>query len=152
MSQPLLAHLLREYDAITIFLELLEQEAEALSTGGFAKLTGLAERKSVLADEIVMMRDQREAVQQKLGYAAGRSGADAVAVAGGEAAQDAWNALLKRAAQAHAANHRNGVMVHTHLDFTRESLNFLKASGLPLYGPDGNHNAGTGGGTHLGLG
>ena len=152
MSKRLLEHLGREHDAIGVFLQLLDQEAQAMGLGQFALLPELAERKSVLADEIALMGQQREAVQRALGHPAGRSGADAVAAASGKAVQEAWAALLERAAQAHAANHRNGVMVHTHLDFTRQSISFLKASGQPLYGPDGNHKAGSGNGTRLALG
>lgn len=57
----------------------------------------------------------------------------------------AWQDVLDSAAAAHIRNHRNGVMIHTHLDFTRKTLGFLQASGQPLYGPDGSHKSGGGG-------
>ena len=60
--------------------------------------------------------------------------------------------MLARAAQAHACNHQNGVMIHTHLDYTRQSINFLKASGQPLYGPDGTHSAGSSNGSRFAIG
>jgi len=152
MSSLLLDHLTREHAAIGGFLELLDQEAEAMTRGDFSDLPELAERKSQLADQIALLGRQREMEQLALGYAAGRSGADAVAAAGGEALQNAWRDLRERAAQARERNHRNGVMIHTHLDFTRQSISFLQASGQTLYGPDGTHHTGIGQGNTLGLG
>ena len=152
MSSKLLDLLSREYAATGAFVALLDQEAAAMTQGEFAKLPELAERKSKLADQIALMAQQREMEQHSLGYVAGRRGADAAAAAGGEALQNAWHNLLKRAAQAHACNHRNGVMIHTHLDFTRQTIGFLQAGSQPLYGPDGSHKTGQGGGHCLALG
>ncbi len=152
MSRLLLDHLTREHAAIGAFLELADQEAEAMSGGDFETLSILVQRKSELADQIALLDRQREMEQLALGYGADRSGADAVAAAGGEALQSAWNKLLARAAQAHERNHRNGVLIHTHLDFTRQSLSFLQAGGQPLYGPDGSHKTGSARGHRLALG
>jgi flagellar biosynthesis protein FlgN len=152
MSSLLLNHLTQEHAAVGAFLELLDQEAAAMSHGDFAALPALAERKSQLIEQVAVLDRQREAEQISLGYTADRSGADAVAAAGGEALQTAWRDLRERATQAREHNHRNGVMVHTHLDFTRQSINFLKASGQPLYGPDGTHHSGGGRGNRLATG
>jgi flagella synthesis protein FlgN len=152
MSSKLLDLLSRECAATGAFVALLDQEAAAMTQGEFARLPELAERKSTLADQIALMAQQRELEQLSLGYVAGRRGADAAAMAGGKALQNAWRHLLERAAQAHACNHRNGVMIHTHLDFTRQTLGFLQAGSQPLYGPDGGHKTGQGGGHCLALG
>lgn len=150
MSSPLLRHLIREHAAIVSFLELLDQEAEAMIHGDFPSLPGLAARKSALTDQIAALGRQREVELVALGHAADRRGADAAA-AGSEELQTAWHDLLKSAAQARELNHRNGVMVHMHLDFTRQSIRFLQVGGLPLYGPDGTHKTG-GSGNRLALG
>lgn len=152
MSPLLLQQLTRESTAIAAFLELLDKEADAMTFGQFNALPELAERKSHLADQIALLSRQRESEQIRLGYAADRSGTDAVAAAGGEALQQAWDDLRERAAQAHERNYRNGVMIHTHLDFTRQAISFLKVSGKPLYGPDGTHHTGSGSGNSLALG
>ncbi|HQS32638.1 MAG: flagellar biosynthesis protein [Polaromonas sp. 39-63-203] len=152
MSSLLLNHLTQEHAAVGAFLELLDQEAAAMSQGNFAALPALAERKSHLIEQVALLDKQREIEQIGLGYAADRSGADAAAAAGGEVLQAAWRDLRERATQAREHNHRNGVMVHTHLDFTRQSINFLKASGQPLYGPDGTHHTGGGRGKRLATG
>lgn len=152
MNSPLLDALLREQAAIQAFIELLQQEAAAMTDGDFKKLPELAQRKAELADQIKALGQQREQQQLALGYADGRSGAAAACAAGGKTLQQAWHNLLTSAAQAHEFNHRNGVMVHTHLEFTRQTISFLQAGGEPLYGPDGTHKAGGAGGNRLALG
>ena len=148
----LLQHLTQEHVAVAEFLALLMQESDAMTHGRFTALPDLAERKSELADKISLLGRQRENEQMRLGYKADRGGAEAAAAAGGQTLQNAWIRLRECAAQAHERNHSNGVMIHTHLDFTRQAISFLKASGKPLYGPDGTHNTGVGGGNSLALG
>lgn len=152
MSSQLLDFLTREHAAIGAFIELLEREAAAMIDGDFAQLPELAQSKSELADQIKFLEQQREREQLALGYAAGRGGAEAACAAGGAALWQGWQVLLERAAQAHVLNHRNGAMVHAHLDFTRQTLSFLQAGGQPLYGPDGTHATAAGSGTSLAQG
>lgn len=152
MNSQFLQHLILEHAAVAEFLELLDQEANAMTHGQFTALPALAERKSLMADKVALLGRQRENEQMRLGYKADRSGAEAAAAAGGQALQNEWIRLRECAAQAHERNHSNGVIIHTHLDFTRQAISFLKASGKPLYGPDGTHNTGGGGGNSLALG
>lgn len=152
MSSLLFSHLKQEYAATGAFLELLDAEAEAMIQGHFFALPELAERKSLLADQIALFSRQREAELVNLGYAADRGGADAAVAAGGVELQSLWSSALARAAQARDHNHRNGVMIHTHLDFTRQSIRVLQAGNQPLYGPDGTHHQGTPSGNSLALG
>ena len=152
MSRLLLKHLTQEHAVIGEFLELLDQEAAAMTGGDFVTLSALVAQKSQLAVQIALLDQQRETEQVALGYAADRNGADAAAAAGTPALQSAWTDLLGQAAQAHEKNHRNGAMVHTHLDFTRQTINFLQARGNPLYGPDGGHQTGSASGNRLALG
>ena len=151
MSSLLVDLLNLEQAAIAVFQEVLDSEAQAMSDGAFSLLPGLAERKSRLAEQIAQISRRREAQQQAMGHGPGRCGADAAAAAGDATLKSAWHGLLARATSAHELNHRNGVMVHTHLDFTRQTLNFLKAGGQPLYGPDGTHQSG-GNGNRLAVG
>lgn len=152
MSGVLLDYLTREHATVSEFVFLLDREAEAMTQGRFADLPGLAERKAGIAEQIALLGRLRDAELCRLGHAPDRSGTDAAATAGGKALQNAWQDLQKLAAKAHEHNHRNGVMIHAHLDFTRQAIGFLKASGKPLYGPDGTHNPGTGHGNSLALG
>jgi flagellar biosynthesis protein FlgN len=152
MSAALTAHLIAECSAIQDFIELMDHEAEALVNGDFAALPDLTKRKEELADQIVALDREREQHQKALGWPTDRKGADAAAAAGDKKLQNAWQALMECAAQAQERNHRNGVLVHTHLDYTREAINFLRSNGRPLYGPDGKHMGGVGNGTSLATG
>jgi flagella synthesis protein FlgN len=152
MTQLLLHCLTREHTAVGEFLDVLDREAEAMTQGQFSSLPALTERKSQLADQIALLGRQRESAQVSQGYTADRQGTDAIVAAGGPALQQAWDGLRARAAQAHERNHRNGVMIHTHLDFTRQTIGFLQSRGKPLYGPDGAHHAGSGSGNSLAQG
>jgi flagella synthesis protein FlgN len=152
MSSQLLAHVSREFAATSQFLELLELEAQAMTSGDFAALPALAQRKSELADQLAVLNTEREKEQLAMGYPAGSVGAQACAASGGPALKQAWSGLLARATLAREYNHRNGVMIHTHLDFTRQSISFLQAKGQPLYGADGSHHAGSASGNRLAIG
>lgn len=152
MSAPFLAHLLREHAAAGEFIELLEQEAQAMTRGDFGALPALAERKSQLAHQIGTLSGQRDKEQIAMGYPAGRAGAQACVTRCGPALELAWSRLLAQAALAREKNLSNGVMIHTHLDFTRKSISFLQARGQLLYGADGSHHAGSASGNRLAMG
>lgn len=152
MSADLLRLLREETAAIEAFLAVLAQEEGSLLAGQFDELPALTGRKSELLTQIAALDQQRESMQQAQGLPSGRAGADAAAAAGGEAVQQAWQALLERAEQASLHNRRNGTTVYTHLDFTQQALGVLKASGQPFYGPDGSRRAGTGAGNRLAQG
>ena len=152
MSSQLLDCLHREHALIEGFIGVIDQEAKAMIDGDFGKLPELAEQKSALAGQVKLAGREREQLQLAAGYAGGRSGGDAASAAGDPALQQAWHNLLETAARAQERNHRNGVMIHTHLDFTRQTIGFLRSSGQALYGPDGIHNAGDGGKHSLAVG
>jgi flagella synthesis protein FlgN len=151
MNSQFLQHLNQEQAAIAAFIELLDQEADVMTQGRFSELSELTERKSRMADTLAILGRQRENEQIRLGYKADRSGAETLVAAGGPALQKAWMKLRECAAQAHERNHRNGVMIHTHLDFTRQSISVLNTGGgsKPLYGPDGTHSRRAGSGKSL---
>ena len=141
-----------ERAAVEAFLALLEQEAQALIGGKFSDLALLTERKGQLADRIAVLDHEREQQLQELGYPTNRAGADAAAAAGGDGLQRAWQRLLSCAATSRDLNHRNGILIHTHLEFSRNAINFLSACGQSLYGPDGQHRVGRGVGKSLASG
>ena len=143
MTISLLQCLILEHNAVADFLDLLNQEADAVTQSHFIDLVQLAENKSRLADQIAILSRHREKEQMALGYQADRSGTEAAAAAGGPLVYDAWCKLQACATQARERNYANGVMIHTHLDFTRQAISFLKSTGRPLYGPDGAHHSGT---------
>lgn len=147
----MLDHLQQERAVMDAFLELLDREAEALVQSRFSELPQITEQKAQLADRINVLEQEREQRQLAAGFPAARAGGDAAAAADSEL-QKVWQDLLARAAQARENNHRNGIMIHTHLDFVRQSINFLRAHGQSLYGPDGKHKVGLGNGHSLASG
>ena len=55
-----------------------------------------------------------------------------------------WNDLLDTAAQAHALNRENGVLIETRLQHNQRLLSALSAGAQPsLYGPDGQTRIGS---------
>ncbi|OUL98616.1 flagellar biosynthesis protein FlgN [Variovorax sp. JS1663] len=148
----MLSHLLAEKSCVEEFLDVLDDEAQAMQAGLFADLGALTERKSGLLDRMATLDRARESTQVAMGFEPGRAGADAAATAAGATARQTWAELLTLAERAKAGNHRNGSMVHGQLDFTRNALHYLQATALPFYGPDGIRRAVGGGGTRLALG
>jgi len=142
----LLIRLTEERRLLETFIELLDEETEALINSDLAGLPALTERKAQLATRISAADHDRKREEKRLG-----SRTDSVAC-GDEALQHAWHELRERAAQVREHNYRNGVLIHTHLNFTRESINFLRANGKPLYGPDGQHQLITGYGASIASG
>lgn len=148
----LLQQLRAESAAIEQFIAVLGQEEQAMVGGRFSELPAITSRKADMQKCVTELDHQREALQQALGFAAGRAGADAAAAAQGEEVQAAWTHLLDLAAQAQAGNRRNASIVFTHLDFTQNALRFLRASGQLFYGPDGARRAAPGAGNRLAMG
>lgn len=137
----LLRQLGEEIALLQAFTGLLAREAEALAERRFDQLPEIARRKDQAADRLAKCDAEREQLLAALGHPADRAGADAAAAQAGPAVQQAWERVLALAAQARQQNHRNGVMVHAHLEFTRQGLAFLQTGTRPLYGPDGQHRA-----------
>lgn len=140
----LLRQVSEELTLVAAFVDLLDREAAGLADGHFEALPALAREKQQLASRLAACDAAREELLVTLGYAADRSGADAAAERGGPALQEAWQRLLALAGRARDRNHRNGALVHAHLDFTRHTLAFLQTGTRPLYGPDGQHRTGSG--------
>jgi len=152
MSQALHDLLNQERAAIQAYIDLLDEEAQVLGQSDFSRLPELAAKKSETALQITALEQQRDQLQQGLGFAPGRAGAEAACAASSPKLMQAWQGVLASATNAQSRNHRNGVMIHTQLDFTRQTLGFLQASGQPLYGPDGSHKIGVGTGASLAQG
>lgn len=148
----LLTHLIEESAVVDAFLILLDQEEAAMTGGHFGTLPAITEHKAQLVDRIATLDLERERQLLTDGYPVGRHGADAAAAAGGVALQKAWQTLLERADQAQKRNHRNGVLIHTHLDYTRQSINYLRGKSQSLYGPDGKHRGALGYGNNIASG
>ena len=139
MMLRLLEHLRREHAQVLALVAALDAEYTAMQAGHFAALPALIERKAECLAQIAELDRLRAQEQSALGYSADLRGAQALAASGGEALVQAWGLLQHSAREASRCNHRNGVLVHTQLDFARQALGFLKPGSQTLYGPDGTH-------------
>ncbi len=148
---PLAARVLAQTSCLEALLATLDREDQAMAQCRFAELPSIAEQKAALLERMAQLDQDREAAQVALGYQAGRAGADAAA-ASDETLRQAWTCMLALARQARDLNHRVGVRLFTHLEFTQKAIGFLKAGDRPVYGPDGIRKMSSGVGSHLALG
>lgn len=146
MTAALLACLNDECIALQSFVDLLENETETLlerisPTG----LPAVTERKNALADELAALSEKRDIELDNAGFGPGHAGTEAAVAAMPELAE-AWSALRELVERARNANERNGMLIHTYLLHTQQSLNALRtATGQRLYGADGRQRSGLGG-------
>ena len=122
--------------ALAEFTLTLDLEAQSLQQGHFKDLPSLIARKTELARQLAELDYERERLLALAGLPI-----DLPTALAEPALERAWGRLREQAAQARQANHRNGVMVHTLLDFTRQAMATLHGGNRPLYGSNGRHPA-----------
>ncbi|ACO78584.1 Flagella synthesis protein [Azotobacter vinelandii CA] len=131
-------HLATQRQTLQRFVELLEEERQALTEAAVdgQRLADLAAAKRTLLGELEHLEKQRGNAQARLGYSAGRRGAEQAASDAG--CLPAWQQLLELAGHAQLLNRLNGDTIRTRLGHNQRILNFLhEAAGHSLYGPDG---------------
>jgi flagella synthesis protein FlgN len=139
MSKILLSYVLQEIDLIKELVDLLNQEEQAMLKGDFDKLPNLAKNKIITIDKTAKVSLERITKQVTLGFDQGKSGADDAAKEAGNGSvyQDKWLELINLSRTAHNSNTRNGVMIHTHLNYIDKSIRFIKESDQSLYSSNG---------------
>jgi flagellar biosynthesis/type III secretory pathway chaperone len=140
----LLACLNKQNAVLHDFVQTLNEEAEAMQQGHFKLLPALVQHKSDLSTQLSALDAQREQLQHSSGFHPLRCADEAV--------RSSWQLLVERATQARHKNHRNAVITHTLLNFTRHSIATLQGGGQPLYGANGKHPSGLGSRKALGQG
>lgn len=131
-------HLAIQQQTLQRFVELIEEERRALTEANVdgQHLSDLAAAKQALLGELEHLESKRSNAQIKLGYGAGRRGAEQAARDAG--CLPAWQQLLELASHAQLQNRLNGDAIRTRLGHNQRILNFLhEAAGHSLYGPDG---------------
>ncbi|MQQ99468.1 flagella synthesis protein FlgN [Glaciimonas soli] len=144
--------IVEEIAAMEAYTQLLKDEAAALMEGRFSDMMEMTERKEQLVTTLVDVDQARETQLQIMGYPVSPKGANAAATAGGTSLQEAWSTLLARTAESRQHNHNNGILIHAHLELSRNAINFVHAHGQSLYGADGQHRVGLGHGKSLAAG
>lgn len=140
-SKSLLPIIAEEARTVQQFVDLLDREQTVLSAGETDELPALAEKKSMLANDLVNLDNQRNDFLVALGFATGRKGIEAWCSKhpAEQAVADTWATILRLATEARELSRLNGDLIQLRLNVTANALQALQAgkSSLDLYGPDG---------------
>lgn len=150
MNPQLLAALSEEREALSGFVELLQQEQTLLMENSVDELLLLAEQKSTSAQRINELTDNRSRLLGKfVSDAEGvydwleRNSAEGLAI---------WQEIRQLAESSRLLNHINGELIQMKLRHNQQSLTALTraVNQANLYGPDGQTNFSPGSGRSLG--
>ncbi len=140
MNPQLLAALSEEREALSGFVELLQQEQTLLMENSVDELLLLAEQKSASAQRINELTDNRSRLLGKfVSDAEGvydwleRNSAEGLAI---------WQEIRQLAESSRQLNHINGELIQMKLRHNQQSLTALTraVNQANLYGPDGQTN------------
>jgi len=127
-TETLLACLNAEIDEMSVFINLLEQEAELLTNSvSLDTLPAVSQAKQASADKLVELARTRAEYLQASNLADSRTRTHALA-ADDDALWQAWHILQDLTEQAHSQNLRNGTLIKLHLHHTGQSLHALRAA------------------------
>ncbi|WP_293761164.1 flagellar protein FlgN [uncultured Aquitalea sp.] len=140
----------QEADHVSLLVQVLQQEQQAMINGSTELLEPLADSKSRLLDELAGQSQQRGLLMKELGL----SDSDTVYIwlADKPAARDAWVALEDGVHRAQSINELNGRYIADRLSHVEDALCVLRqaASATLSYGKDGVQPAGISGQRFLG--
>jgi flagella synthesis protein FlgN len=152
-SSPLQNLLLEEVAQLRDFLDLLENEQQALVGGDVERLLPLAAEKNDLLRRLAQLGEARGKALLAAGLATDRQGMEGWLERHPEpgGAKRVWQELLTLAGKASALNQTNGKLIATRLANNQQALSTLMAAAnqAALYGPDGQARP-VGGGRSLG--
>ena len=119
----------RETALVVEFLAALDTEAEALVDRKAHEALHLAtQQKEGLAEKLVLLSQQRDALLLALGLSTGHGGTEA-AVAMHPELSPIWESLQVHAQEARDKNARNGALIEVNLRSTTQSLEMLRQLG-----------------------
>lgn len=124
--QRLQACLDQEIILVDVFMQLLQEESDALLNGGdIATLNASTTKKNSHADQISAWDDQRQALLTELGYSTDKAGLDAAAVAH-PTLRATCETLYHKADKANQMNASNGHIIATLMAHNQEAIDTLK--------------------------
>ncbi|WP_408601834.1 flagella synthesis protein FlgN [Pseudomonas sp. PLMAX] len=136
MSFP--QHLEARKKSLEEFLALLQEEQVLYSTSELPgdEIIELTKRKMELAGKVNTLNQQTNEGLRKLNYPEGREGAERLAAE--QNCSALWEEIIQLALKAKLQNEVNGTLIQMRWEPTKQMTAFLqKASGTPLYGPNG---------------
>lgn len=131
--------LAKEHALLQRFVELLEEEQKALVEGVNDALPALADRKTLMSNELLACEQERARHQVRAGV-----GADKASIAAwlSQSAPDAaveWTAFLELVARAKELNDLNGRLIGERMSNNQQAIHALMAAAnrTATYGPKG---------------
>lgn len=145
-KQPSIAEALSETvaaenDAITAFVDVLEQEQAILKEGSPTDLPSVVAKKDQLSEKLALLAGRRNALLAQAGLSPDRPGMEAFCAQKGSQAKLAsqWATTLELASRAKELNRLNGALIGLRMQYNDRVLEALcnTSASQPLYGPDG---------------
>jgi len=130
----------QERNRVRAFLQLLETEQAALVDGDHDRLLAFTEQKATHILELRRYADNRSRLLTSYGLRPDKDGMSAWIEQHADAStRRIWEEIKTLAAQVHATNEINGVLVETRLKNNQASIAALQAAArnTGVYGPDG---------------
>ena len=136
----------QEQAALDGFINLLQQEQEALVAANVEKLQSLSELKQKHSELLSNMAQQRVATLERAGFKSDAAGVPAWLTSQPASVKEFWKKLLESAQIAQQLNQTNGRLIQTHMQHNQQALSALMnaANRADVYGADGQPRAGSG--------
>jgi len=132
--------LMHERSRVREFLQLLESEQAALVAGEHDQLMAFTEQKAARILELRRYSENRSRLLTSYGLRPDRDGMSAwIEEHADETTRRIWDEIKSLAAQVHATNEINGVLVEARLKSNQAAIAALQAAAnsTPVYGPEG---------------
>ena len=136
----------QEQAALDGFINLLQQEQEALVAANVEKLQSLSELKQKHSELLNGMMQQRVAMLEREGFNPDAAGVAAWLAGQPASVAESWKKLLESAQTAQRLNQTNGKLIQTHMQHNQQALATLMnaANRADVYGADGQPRIGAG--------
>lgn len=146
MLKQLAETIATETEIVAVFVRLLQEEQEALTSGNADALTGIVEEKTATAIKLSPVVTARNAGFIRAGAASGNAGITIFLAArpDDDPLKLRWQKLQELVAEASELNRVNGRLIHLRLQATSQALEALIAATHrhDLYGADGQATTG----------
>ncbi|MEZ0238659.1 MAG: flagella synthesis protein FlgN [Methylophilaceae bacterium] len=136
----------QEQAALDGFINLLQQEQEALVAANVEKLQSLSELKQKHSELLNNLAQQRVATLERAGFKSDAAGVAAWLASQPASVKESWKKLLEGAQVAQQLNQTNGKLIQTHMQHNQQALSALMnaANRADVYGADGQPRTGPG--------
>lgn len=137
--------------ALNRFVDLLQQEQQALIEGDADRLLALSQLKIHQSEQLDLLERDRKAWLMRQGFDPQQDGMARWLAQQPANVTATWNSLLETARQAQRLNQENGKLIETHLQHNQQMLAALMHAThqFHVYGPDGQTSSSIGPGSRI---